>query len=94
MLGRRGGRERCKLRAGNVHSADGWEDVLKPVIARYADKDILRFFRANAAFALPALYETLEAERYFYANRCRRPAGGVVSDRSKTTWGMSVRSGQ
>jgi len=27
--------ERCALRPGNVHSADGWEQVLKPVIARY-----------------------------------------------------------
>jgi hypothetical protein len=25
--------ERCALRPGNVHSADGWEAVLKPVIA-------------------------------------------------------------
>jgi hypothetical protein len=24
--------ERCALRPGNVHSADGWEDVLKPVL--------------------------------------------------------------
>jgi hypothetical protein len=24
--------ERCALRPGNVHSADGWENVLKPVI--------------------------------------------------------------
>ncbi len=28
--------ERCALRHGNVHSADGWRDVLDPVIARYA----------------------------------------------------------
>src|SRR5262245_43518702 len=27
--------ERCALRPGNVHSADGWDDVLKPVVARY-----------------------------------------------------------
>ena len=27
--------ERCALRPGNVHSADGWEQVLKPVVARY-----------------------------------------------------------
>ena len=27
--------ERCALRPGNVHSADGWEGVLKPVILRY-----------------------------------------------------------
>jgi hypothetical protein len=24
--------ERCALRAGNVHSADGWDHVLKPVV--------------------------------------------------------------
>jgi len=28
--------ERCALRHGNVHSADDWQAVLKPVIARYA----------------------------------------------------------
>jgi len=27
--------ERCSLRPGNVHSADGWDRVLKPVVARY-----------------------------------------------------------
>jgi hypothetical protein len=27
--------ERCAPRPGNVHSADGWEPVLKPVVARY-----------------------------------------------------------
>src|SRR5262249_44249798 len=27
--------ERCALRPGNVHSADGWDVVLKPVVARY-----------------------------------------------------------
>ena len=25
--------ERCSLRPGNVHSADGWDSVLKPVVA-------------------------------------------------------------
>ena len=30
--------ERCVLRPGNVHSADGWEGVLKPVIVRYRGK--------------------------------------------------------
>ena len=32
--------ERCALRNGNVHSADGWRDVLDPVIARYAARDL------------------------------------------------------
>jgi len=27
--------ERCALRAGNVDNADGWDAVLKPVVARY-----------------------------------------------------------
>jgi Transposase DDE domain group 1 len=27
--------ERCALRPGNVHSADGWKEVLDPVMARY-----------------------------------------------------------
>jgi len=63
--------ERCALRPGNVHSADGWEAVLKPVIARYADRHLMRFFRGDAAFAIPELYKTLEAESYFYAIRLR-----------------------
>jgi len=63
--------ERCALRPGNVHSADGWEAVLKPVIARYADRHLIRFFRGDAAFAIPELYKTLEAESYFYAIRLR-----------------------
>jgi hypothetical protein len=63
--------ERCALRPGNVRSADGWEEVLKPVIARYAERHLMRFFRGDAAFAIPDLYETLEAEGYFYAIRLR-----------------------
>jgi hypothetical protein len=30
--------ERSSLRPGNVHSADGWHDVLDPVVVRYRDK--------------------------------------------------------
>ena len=63
--------ERCALRPGNVHSADDWEAVLKPVIARYAQHDLKRFFRGDAAFAIPKLYETLEASGYHYAIRLR-----------------------
>ncbi|MCA1776776.1 MAG: IS1380 family transposase, partial [Loktanella sp.] len=57
--------ERCALRHGNVHSADGWQDVLDPVIARYAKRDIMRFFRADAAYAIPAIYARLEEAGYF-----------------------------
>jgi hypothetical protein len=30
--------ERCSLRPGNVHSADGWKDALEPVVERYRGK--------------------------------------------------------
>lgn len=72
--------ERCALRHGNVHSADGWKDVLDPVIARYAGRKIGgRFFRADAAYAIPAIYARLEEAGYFYA--IRLPANAVLRDR-------------
>jgi hypothetical protein len=62
------------LRRGNVASADGWQAVLEPVIARYGGMDIPKFFRGDAAFALPELYELLEAERDQYAIRLKQNA--------------------
>jgi len=47
--------ERCVLRPGNVHSADGWEGVLKPVIVRYRGRVSRIYFRADAAFAMPGV---------------------------------------
>ena len=61
--------ERCTLRPGNVHSADGWRDVLAPVVARYRGKVLRLYFRADAAFAMPGVYEYLEAEGIKYAIR-------------------------
>jgi len=46
-----------------VHSADGWDGVLKPVVARYQGKLSRIYFRADAAFAMPEVYEFLEANR-------------------------------
>lgn len=66
--------ERCSLRPGNVHSADGWEAVLKPVIARYSERHLMRLFRADAAFAIPGLYALLETEGYFYTIRLKKNA--------------------
>jgi hypothetical protein len=67
--------ERCALRSGNVHSADGWEVVLRPVLARYSAKArpsiTRRRFRADAAFAIPALFDLLEAEGWDYAIRIK-----------------------
>ena len=61
--------ERCALRPGNVHSADQWEGVLKPVVARYQGKISRIYFRADAGFANPEVYEYLEAEGIKYAIR-------------------------
>src|SRR5260370_3327323 len=72
--------ERCVLRPGNVHSADGWESVLKPVIVRYQGKVLRIYFRADAAFAMPGVYECLEAERVKYA--IRRPSNQGLQNRS------------
>ena len=42
-----------------------------PPIARYRSRDLMRFFRADTAFAIPELYETLEAEGSFYTIRLK-----------------------
>jgi hypothetical protein len=68
--------ERCALRPGNVHSADGWRAVLEPVIARYRGTVKRLYFRGDAAFANPEIYEFLEAEGYGYT--IRLPANNVL----------------
>jgi hypothetical protein len=71
--------ERCALRPGNVHSADGWEGVLKPVAARYKGSVSRIYFRADAGFASPDIYEYLEGERIKYA--IRLPANRILQER-------------
>jgi hypothetical protein len=71
--------ERCALRPGNVHTADGWENALKPVVERYKGKVSRIYFRADAGFANPEVYEFLEAERIKYA--IRLPANRVLQER-------------
>ncbi len=68
--------EAALLRHGNVASAHDWRLVLVPVIVRYRDLDIPKRFRADAAFAIPELYEFLEDEGYRYA--IRLPANAVL----------------
>ena len=48
--------ERSALRPGHVHSAEGWRDLLEPVVARYRDRAGRRYSRADAAFASPEVY--------------------------------------
>src|SRR4030081_1079305 len=71
--------ERCSLRSGNVHSADGWEGVLKPVVERYQGKVSRIYFRADAGFANPDVYEFLEADGIKYA--IRLPANRILQER-------------
>ncbi len=67
--------ERCALRPGNVHSADGWEAVLRPVLSRYSTdmrpSITRRYFRGDAAFAMPELFDLLEAAGWGYAIRIK-----------------------
>ena len=61
--------ERCALRPGNVHSAADWRSVLEPVITRYRRIVKRLYFRGDAAFANPEMYEFLEAEGAGYTMR-------------------------
>jgi hypothetical protein len=71
--------ECCRLRPGSVHSAEDWRLVLEPVIARYRERGVDLYFRADAAFAKPEIYELLEDEGI----RCaiRLPANQVLQRR-------------
>lgn len=79
MFNQFGDLERCALRPGNVHSADGWKGVLDPVVARYRGKVARIYFRADAGFANPDVYKYLESEGIKYA--IRLPANRVLQDR-------------
>src|SRR6266567_8736672 len=59
----------AKLRPGNVHSADDWEELLLPEIERQQKLGKEVVFRADAAFAKPEIYEALEERGVKYAIR-------------------------
>ena len=61
--------EGAVLRPGNVHSSDGWKNLLEPILDRYQDTGKRIYFRADAAFASPDVYEYLEENRILYAIR-------------------------
>ena len=60
--------ERVILRNGNVASAHDWRTVLLLVIERYSHLDIRKYFRGDAVFVIPKLYEFLETECFAYAH--------------------------
>ena len=59
----------AQLRPGNVHSADGWEQPLLLDIERQQKLGKESWFRADAAFAKPDIYEALEERGAKYAIR-------------------------
>jgi len=68
--------EAAMLRPGHVHSADGWQQLVEPVVARYRDSRRWKHLRADAGFAKPEVYEYLEQEGFRYA--IRLPANQVL----------------
>ena len=61
------------LRPGNVHSADRWKEMLEPIVARYEKKKVRKYFRGDAAFAKPEIYEYLEEKGLFVCHPASRP---------------------
>lgn len=51
----------------NAHSASGWEVVLKTVVARYRGQISNIYFRGDAEFVSPEIYNYLEAGRIKFA---------------------------
>src|SRR5271156_246196 len=58
-----------KLRPGNVHSAEGWAELLLPEIEHQQRLGKEVVFRADAAFAKPEIYDALEERGVKYAIR-------------------------
>lgn len=72
IFNQHGDLERCALRPGNVHSAANWQAVLVPIIKRYRWSGLWRkYLRGDAAFAIPELFDYLEANDFGYAIRLR-----------------------
>jgi len=63
--------EGAQLRPGNVHSADNWRELLVPIVERYRAAGKKLYFRGDAAFASPDMYEYLEDNRVLYAIRLK-----------------------
>ena len=66
----------AELRPGNVHSADGVLEFIKPLVERYWKRFQLFWFRGDAAFALPDVYDYCEKEHVTYF--IRLPANEIL----------------
>jgi hypothetical protein len=76
-----GDREGAMLRPGNVHSADRWKELLEPIVRGYENKKVRKYFRGDAAFVKPEIYEYLEENGLLYA--IRLPANDLLYDEIK-----------
>jgi hypothetical protein len=91
----------AKLRPGNVHSAEGWKEMLLPEIERQQKQGKQVVFRADATFAKPEIYEALEQrdlkcairilsydslERDIAELLTRPGPGGAPRDRATSPW--------
>ena len=85
--------EGAMLRAGNVHSAHRWRDVLDPILSRYGATGVRRYFRADAAFAKPDIYEYLE-EPSLLRHTAAEQQSAAIRDRSlaDTTCGEAAEA--
>jgi len=68
--------EGAVLRQGNVSSAEGWRELLDPIVARYAKPGLRQQFRGDAGFARPEIYAYLEEHDFLYA--IRLPSNAVL----------------
>ncbi len=73
-MGETGDLESAMLREGNVASAHEWRAVLEPVVDSYRRHGAPICFRADAAFAMPALFRCLEENDVVYAIRIKANA--------------------
>jgi hypothetical protein len=95
----------AKLRPGNVHSSEDWEEMLLPEIERQQGLRKEVVFRADAAFAKPEIYEALEEREVKYAIRLpandnllrdieELPGGAAHSQAHRVVQGLSLPSGE
>jgi len=50
------------MRPSDVHGADGWEGVIRPVVPRYQGKVSRLYFRADAGLESPEVYKLLKMQ--------------------------------
>src|SRR5206468_2760486 len=83
------------LRPGNVHSAEDWDELLLPEIARQQQRGKEVVFRADAAFAKPEIYEALEESDVCDPSSRGQPLGAGhcrVADRLAAAVGQDRRA--